>query len=215
LGVQEVANLINTWNSAYPDLIKEMLRVVTPQHLAEVLRRLVQEGISITNLRNIFGALVECAAHERDLTLLTEQVRQHLRHQISTQFSDSRRVMKAILLEPEFEESLRSLIRQAPGSWQNQALSGTDPTSQGRVAELIKQLHQQRPAIDCVLLCAADIRIQLRRLLEVEFPTLVILSYAELTSDIAIDSQRVIDLPQQCTVNPTASVESESLLAVA
>ena len=50
-----------------------------PVLLTDVLRRLVEEGISLRNLRDILGALAEWAPLERDPVTLTEHVRGALR----------------------------------------------------------------------------------------------------------------------------------------
>ncbi|MGI9286871.1 MAG: FHIPEP family type III secretion protein, partial [Pseudomonadales bacterium] len=75
LGVQEVSNLLDVANQEYPALVKEVLRAVTPQCVAEVLRNLVNEGIPIRNLRAILEALAEWGAREKDPGGLTEFVR--------------------------------------------------------------------------------------------------------------------------------------------
>ncbi|HEV2680487.1 MAG TPA: flagellar biosynthesis protein FlhA, partial [Rhodanobacter sp.] len=43
IGIQETSNLSNGLSRDYPDLVREMLRVVSPQRVAEVLKRLVEE----------------------------------------------------------------------------------------------------------------------------------------------------------------------------
>jgi type III secretion protein V len=51
VGMQEVHTLLSRAASQLPDLAAEMQRVVPLQRVAEVLRRLVQEGVSIRYLR--------------------------------------------------------------------------------------------------------------------------------------------------------------------
>src|SRR5690606_3510470 len=50
LGIQETSNLFGKMQRDYPDLVKEMLRVVAPQRVADVLRRLAEEGVPVRNL---------------------------------------------------------------------------------------------------------------------------------------------------------------------
>ncbi|MFM2400021.1 MAG: putative type secretion pore protein, partial [Pseudomonadota bacterium] len=59
LGIQEVNYLITKMGHDYPDLVKEMLRAVPLQKVADILRRMVQEGLSVRNLRDIFESLAE------------------------------------------------------------------------------------------------------------------------------------------------------------
>ena len=59
IGVQEASNLYSELSGAYPDLVKEALRAVPPQKLAEVLKRLVEEDVAISDLRSVFEAIAE------------------------------------------------------------------------------------------------------------------------------------------------------------
>jgi type III secretion protein V len=71
-GIQETSNLLTRWSRDYPDLVKEMLRAAAPQRVSEVLRRLLEEGIPIRQLRDIFEAITDVCARERDVVLATD-----------------------------------------------------------------------------------------------------------------------------------------------
>ena len=53
IGIQEVRAILEFIEKSFPDLIKEVTRLVPLQKLTEILRRLVQEQISIKDLRTI------------------------------------------------------------------------------------------------------------------------------------------------------------------
>ena len=200
LGIQETSNLINLWNKDYPDLIKEMLRVVPPQRLTEVLRALLRENISIRNLRDIFEALTEFGSREKDVVILTEQVRIALKRQISEQVSGSARKLHAILMHPELEERLRQLIRDGG----NGSQLAIDPELLRKMTDSLRVLLQT-DVLDSnlesgpknkpnsvlenrlVLLCSMDIRRYMRKLIEEDFFDLTTLSYQELTGDVQVE----------------------------
>lgn len=184
LGIQETSNLINRWSQDYPDLTKEMLRVVPPQRVSEVLRRLVNEGLPIRNLRDIFEAIVDVGGNEKDVNLLTEHVRLALRRQISDRFAGVGRTLHAVLAHPEFEDMLRQSARDA-GQGNQAAL---DPDLLRRT---LNQLHEVRGRLgrdfdDVILLCSMDVRRYLRRLTENEFFELSVLSFQELSDDVNV-----------------------------
>lgn len=183
LGIQETANLINRWSRDYPDLVKELLRVLPPQRVSEVLRRLVDEGVPVRHLRDVFEALAEAGSREKDVVLLTEQVRMALRRQISDEFVGDGRRLPALLAHPELEDALRQSARGAPAGQ-----LAVDPEL---FARLMQQLRDARARLAAtwsgvVLLCSTDVRRHLRRLIENEFFELPVLSFQELTGDVNV-----------------------------
>lgn len=95
-----------------PELVKEASRLLPVQKLGEILQRLVQERVSIRNLRAIFEAVVEWAPKEKDTVQLTEYVRAALRRQISFKYTGGLNVLAVVLVDPDTEEEIRKSIRQ-------------------------------------------------------------------------------------------------------
>ena len=82
-GGREVAVDMTRASADMPDIVKEVLRVVPLPRVADVLRRLVGEGVSIRNLRDILEALAEAGQRDKDVHALSEFTRVALRRQIS------------------------------------------------------------------------------------------------------------------------------------
>jgi type III secretion protein V len=189
LGVQEVNYLINKMQTDYPDLVKEMLRAVPLQKVADILRRLVQEGVSIRNLRDVFESLAEWGQREKDVVLLTEYARMGLKRQLSNRYAGSGRTLRAILVGPEVEEKFRQSIRVTnAGSY---LALDTDVASQ--VIERMRAALAAA-ALPPVLLSSMDIRRYVRSLIENELYELPVLSYQELSPDIRIQTVGQISL---------------------
>ncbi|MFP3701347.1 FHIPEP family type III secretion protein, partial [Burkholderia sp. SIMBA_013] len=72
IGIQETRFLLTAMEDRFPDLVKEALRVMPVQKIAEILQRLVSEDISVRNLRAVLEALIEWGQKEKDSVLLTE-----------------------------------------------------------------------------------------------------------------------------------------------
>ncbi|WP_223115496.1 type III secretion system export apparatus subunit SctV [Luteimonas suaedae] len=183
LGIQETSNLFGRMQRDYPDLVKEMLRVVAPQRVADVLRRLAEEGVPIRNLRDAFEAITDVGGREKDVVLLTEYVRVALKREIADRYSDSERTLHVLLIHPELEDKLRQSVRVAGGASQ----LAISPELAARLGNEVRaHLGRQAPDVRPVLLCSLDVRRHLRKLMEVDFFELPVLSYQELAPDLRI-----------------------------
>src|SRR5690606_28003015 len=183
LGIQETSNLFGKMQRDYPDLVKEMLRVVAPQRVADVLRRLAEEGVPIRNLRDAFEAITDVGSREKDVVLLTEYVRVALKREIAERWSDADRNLHVLLIHPELEDKLRQSVRVAGGASQ----LAISPELAGRLGNEVRaHLARQAPGVRPVLLCSLVVRRHLRKLLEVDFFALPVLSYQELAPDLRI-----------------------------
>ena len=68
--------MLEQLEKAFPAIVKEVVpKVVSPQQLTDISRRLVEEEISIRDLRGILQALAEWGQVEEDSVMLTEHVR--------------------------------------------------------------------------------------------------------------------------------------------
>jgi len=71
--------MLDQLERAYPALVRNVVpKPVTLALLADVLRRLVEEGVSVRPLREILEALAVYAPSERDPIALAELVRASL-----------------------------------------------------------------------------------------------------------------------------------------
>src|SRR5262249_16341598 len=66
VGLQETRRLLNSIEPNYRDLVREAQRVASITRIAEILKRLLEERVSIQNLRAILEAIVEFAPKEAD-----------------------------------------------------------------------------------------------------------------------------------------------------
>jgi len=184
IGIQEVRAILEFMERSFPDLIKEVTRLVPLQKLTEILRRLVQEQVSIKDLRTILEALSEWAQTEKDTVLLTEYVRSSLKRYISYKYSLGQTVLSVYLLDPEIEDMVRSAIKQtSAGSY-----LALDPDSVQLILHSMRNTIQPTPpgGQPPVLLTAIDVRRFVRKLIEGEFPDLSVVSFQEIVPEIRI-----------------------------
>ena len=112
IGIQEVRAILEFVEKSFPDLIKEVTRLVPLQKLTEILRRLIQEQVSIKDLRTVLEALSEWGQTEKDTVLLTEYVRSSLKRYISYKYSLGQSLLSVYLLDPEIVDMVRGAIKQ-------------------------------------------------------------------------------------------------------
>ena len=184
LGIQEARAMLEFVEKSFPDLVKEVTRLVPLQKLTEILRRLVQEQVSIKDLRTILESLSETAQTEKDTVVLTEYGRSALKRYISYKSSLGHTVLSVYLLDPEIEDMVRGAIKQTSAG----SFLALDPDS----VQLI--LHAMRNTIVApvpgaqppVLLTTLDVRRFVRKLIENEFPDLSVVSYQEIVPEIRL-----------------------------
>jgi type III secretion protein V len=184
IGIQEVRGILEFVEKSFPDLLKEVTRLVPLQRLTEIFKRLVQEQISIKDLRTIMEALSEWAQTEKDTVLLTEYVRSSLKRYISYKYSRGQSTLSVYLLDPEIEDMIRAAIKQtSSGSY-----LALDPDSVQMILHAVRSVVVPTPpdGQSPVLLAAIDVRRFARKLIEAEFPDLAVVSYQEIVPEIKI-----------------------------
>ncbi len=184
LGIQETRYLIGKMEVELPDLMKELQRVMAPQKIAEILARLVSEGVSIRDMRAIAEALIEWGQKEKDPLLLTEHVRTALRRQICFKFSGGRSVLPAHLLGPKIEETLRNAVRQTSAG----TYLALDPNIGRQFVENVRRAVGDLTRVSQVptILTSIDVRRYVRKLIEQDLFEVPVLSYQELSYEVNV-----------------------------
>ena len=182
-GLEETQALLDALERTHPALVREVVpKLISPVLLTDVLRRLVEEGISLRNLRDILGALAEWAPQERDPVALTEHVRVALRRAITYKHAGDAGVLAAYLLDPMIEDAIRDAIQKtAAGSY----LALEPQISRDIIAAVGRALGPEG-SNGAVLLTGVEIRRYVRRLVELEHPGLAVLSFQELAPEAQI-----------------------------
>jgi type III secretion protein V len=181
VGLQEVQTMLEQLERAYPALVRNVVPKPVPLVLlTDVLRRLVEEGVSIRPLREILEALAIHAPGEKDPVALTEAVRGALRRQI-THLHARAGVLAVYLVDPDIEQLIRDAIqRTATGSYLALA-----PSAARDILDAVRRATADAQG-KVVLVTQSDVRRFLRRLIEVELPDLVVLSYQELDPAVTV-----------------------------
>ncbi|MGY3412598.1 type III secretion protein V [Bradyrhizobium sp. GM5.1] len=184
VGIQETRQLLGRMETEYSDLVKEVLRTTPIPKVADVLRRLLEEGIPIRNTRLVLEALAEWSGREQNVVLLTEHVRSGLRRQICHRYANAHRVVPVFVIERQTEDIVRSAVREtAKGPY----LVLSDGQSEALLSKM-RHIHSNvvRAQIKPVILASMDIRRFVRGFLTRNGIDLAVLSYQDLASDFTI-----------------------------
>ncbi len=189
VGVQETTALLTRASADLPDVVKEVLRALPMQKVAEVLRRLISEEVSIRNLRDILEALADAGQREKDVQALTEFARIALKRQISYRVASKDGRLAAILLRPEVEDLLRQAVRTTGGVSQ---LALETEVSQALVASVKGLVDRLQPH---AIVVSVDLRWHLRKLIEPECFDVPVLSFHELAAHLRVEVVAHLALP--------------------
>lgn len=184
VGIQEVKSMLEFMEKSFPDLVKEVTRLIPLQKLTDIFKRLIQEQISVKDLRTILEALAEWAQTEKDTVLLTEYVRSSLKRYVSYKHSQGQSVLSVYILDPEIEDMVRGAIKQtSAGSYLALDTDSVQLILQAMRNTVVAPPPGGQPP---VLLTSIDVRRFVRKLIEMEYPDVSVVSYQEIVPEIRI-----------------------------
>ena len=207
LGVQEVQTMLTELEKSHPALVKELVpKVITLLQLTEIFQRLVQEDIAIRDLKTVFATLAQWGEIERDTLLLTEHVRAGLKRYVTHKYAGASNTLAVYLLDPDIEEMVKNAIRRTDkGNY-----LALDPEFTQEIVEAVGKEIASHPfppgARPPVILTIAEIRRYFRKIIELEFPQLSVLSYQELSENLRVQPIARVSLPKEVMDRATTAV---------
>jgi type III secretion protein V len=186
LGIAETQRLLDELEQIAPATVRSVVPKPVPLTLlTDVLRRLLEEGVSIRDLRVILEALSTAAATEKDPLALTELVRVHLRRALTYRLTHGHGQLGVVLVDPTIEDTIRRAVtRTAAGAF----LALPPAASRDLVAAMRRAAAEaaaQAPgAGGVVILTQPDIRRFVRKLVEADLPDATVVSFAELLPEV-------------------------------
>lgn len=177
LGHDETQQLLNKLKQSSPKLVDELVPDrLSLAVLVKVLQNLLQEKVSIRDMRTILEALTVKAPMSQDANELTQYVRSALGRSIVQDIVGNASELKVITLDPGLEQLLLQATQGAP-----EGQLAIEPGLAERLHTTLKEESQklEMEGQSAVLLVAPQIRAQLARLFRYSLPTLHILAYSE------------------------------------
>ena len=190
VGIQETQLLINRAEVAYGDLVREATRAAPLPRLAEVFRRLVAEGVSLRDMRQVLEAVAEWGPRESSPAMLSECVRVALRQQICHGAAAAEMTLRALLIQDDLAGALLSQVRQT--------MSGDvlQPDNANALIDDVRaKLQMAGSASPVVIITIMDLRRHFRAFLVRYGIDAAVMSHEELASGFYVDVVGTIGLP--------------------
>lgn len=186
LGIQEVSNLLETWQYSDDEKEKikhkELVQKALPDSSAKVrflqaLQGLVRESVPIVNLQRILESFSTNGLKDPEIIRVIEAIRATL----SDILPGNDKSYNVLTLSPTFEEEIKRWLQREEGKIFFAILPEQTQELLSAVRDFIGERNQERFVI---VTQDADIRPFVRRLIELEFPRIMVLSSNELKPDL-------------------------------
>ena len=193
MGRQEVKTIIDATKEKYSAVVEELIPdLMTLGEVQKVFQNLLKEKVSIKDRVTILETLADNARNTKDLELLTEYVRMAMSRSICLELIDEDNSIIVTTLSMELENLVaNSLQRSVNGTY-----PAIDPETTNKIFNEIQStiesinFNNNRP----IVLVSPKIRAPFRKLVEMVFNNLTVLSLNEIPNDVQIKSQGVINI---------------------
>ncbi|WP_042275339.1 flagellar biosynthesis protein FlhA [[Clostridium] dakarense] len=193
IGRQEVKTIIDATRERYSAVVDELIPdLMTLGEVQKVFQNLLREKIAIKDRVTILETLADHSRNTKDIELLTEYVRIAMSRSICAELVDENNAITVATLSMEVENLIgNNLQRSINGTY-----PAVDPESTNKIFTSIQSLtdsinfYNNRP----ILVVSPKIRAPFRKLVEMIFPNITILSLNEIPNDIQIKAQGVVNI---------------------
>jgi flagellar biosynthesis protein FlhA len=191
LGRQEVKMIIDSVKEKYSAVVEELIPdLMTIGEVQKVLQNLLKEKVPIKDMVTILESLADNSRSTKDIELLTEYVRFALARTICNPLLGERRSITVATIDPRLEDLISNNLQKS--------MQGTfpaiDPDTTGNILSSIRNVletvyfNENQP----VFLVSPKIRPAFRRLIEMVYPHITVLSLNEIPNDIEIKTEGVV-----------------------
>ncbi len=191
LGRQEVKLIVDNAKEKYSAVVEELIPdLLSIGELQKVLQNLLREKVPIKDIVTIMESLADNSKNTRDIEVLTEYVRFALARTICNQVVDENKTITVVTLEPSIEEIIANNTQKSvQGSFPT-----VNPDTTTQILTGIKNtvesvyFYNNQP----IILVSPNIRAVFRKLIEMVFPHIMVISLNEVPNDVQINSEGVV-----------------------
>ncbi len=190
---QDVAHLVENLKETAPSLIEDTVpALVTLSQLQRTLQALLNERIPIRDLATILETIADYSQATKDPEVLAEYARMALKRRISDLFQDDQRKINVFTIDPVIEQTLSEALQNTK---QGLMLSLAPNVMEQMISAINREAQKMSDAGQVpICLCAPNIRLAVRKMVEGSSPNLAIISYNEIVTDIEIVSNGIVRL---------------------
>ncbi|MBX7312683.1 flagellar biosynthesis protein FlhA [Clostridium chauvoei] len=183
LGRQEVQLIVENTREKYSTVVEELIPdLMTIGELQKVLQNLLREKVPIKDMVTIMESLADNSRITKDLELLTEYVRFSLARTICNQIIDENRCLTVVTLSPQIEEIISANTQKSmQGSF-----PAVDPDTTSRILDALRSVIESVYFFNNqpVILVSPNIRPVFRKLIEMVYPHVMVISLNEIPNDV-------------------------------
>ncbi|WP_299791293.1 flagellar biosynthesis protein FlhA [uncultured Shewanella sp.] len=181
LGYEEVQQLMEMLGKHSPKLVDGFIPDVMPLgSVVKVMQNLLNEGVSIRDLKTIVQTLLEYGSKSADTEVLTAAVRIALKRMIVQEISGPETEIPVITLAPELEQMLHQSMQATGGEGPN-----IEPSLAERMQKSLEDASQRQEMVGepAILLTSGMLRSTLSRFVKHTIPNLRVISYQEVPDE--------------------------------
>jgi type III secretion protein V len=187
LALEDVQRWLDALGEHAPTLVQNVVpRPLTLLQLTEILRRLLDEGVSIKAFERIVESLAASSERELGIDRGLDRARRALRDQIS-----ERHQRAGVLSVHQVDALIEDAIRDAQQTIAGERVVALAPEL-GRDIVAAVQKARVKYAHAPILLTQADIRRGLRDILAEDLPEVAVLSFGELPAALQVEQREPI-----------------------
>ena len=190
LGRDEVEAILDAAEEKYPVVTGEVKGILSLGLVREILQSLVSEQVSIRHIAIILEALADWGSlGPAPSEIIVGEIRQSLKRQICMDYADEKMILRVLTLEPKLEKRFSERI-----------------TSED-CAELVSQAAQgmEERGFPPVVLCSPKARSHVKEATRKKFPSLAVLSFMEIPSDINVEA--LGEIRMEGSIRPPAAIK--------
>jgi flagellar biosynthesis protein FlhA len=175
---QEVKQLIDSVNESHPKVVEELIpKFLSVGEVQKVLQNLLRERVSIRDMVTVLECLADFAPRTRNISLLTEYVRQALGRSICQPYVNDKGEMQIFTMSPEIERQFEDAVTVT----EQDNFLAIDPNL---ARDILQKIHGRITAENAegypILLTSSTIRAHVKRFVEQVISNLVVLSHNEI-----------------------------------
>jgi flagellar biosynthesis protein FlhA len=197
LSRDETQQLLDKLATKFPKLVEDVVPAKLPLGVVtRVLQNLLEEGVSIRDMRSIMEALSDACSKTQDATELTGLVRPRIGRMIVQALLENEDTLPVMTLDPALEQMLHNILQQHRGDLANVVL---EP---GLAEGLFRALRNSTKNVEeagnnAVLVVSPVLRPWLSRAARHRVEGLTVLSYAEIPDDQSVKVIETVEIREK------------------
>ena len=189
---QMMQNILDSVRKKDAVVVDEVLRVANLGVIEKIMQELLKEQVSVRNTPAILETISDIYPIAKNVSITVENVRQTLGRQIALQYADENKTLHVMKVDNEI---IQKLIEGRVDLVTGPVVSITPDAQRAWIYSLQKSFmtfHQN--GYMPVLLVQQEARILVKVSTEKEFPSLAVLGYPEIPTDVQVETLGVVKI---------------------